>query len=63
MMSEFTRNTEAYNTIRQEYEQYTLNAAQVGERVMSYAQWLEKYRGVCPDDIRMLVRKGKNDTN
>ena len=37
-------STEAYNTIRQEYEQYILNATQAGERVMRYAEWLEKYR-------------------
>lgn len=55
-MSKFTRNTEAYNTIKQDYEQYTLNATQVGERVMSYAEWLEKYRGVCPSDIKMLLQ-------
>ena len=48
--------TEAYNTIRQEYEQYTLNATQAGERVMFYAEWLEKYRGVCPPDIKMLLK-------
>lgn len=39
-------STLAYTTIRQEYEQYTLNAAQAGERVMSYSERLEKYRGV-----------------
>ena len=49
-------STGAYNTIRQEYEQYTLNATQAGERFMSYAQWLEKYRGVCPTDIKMLLK-------
>ena len=43
-MSKFTHNTEAYNTIKQEYKQYTLNATQAGERVMRYAEWLEKYR-------------------
>ena len=47
---------EAYNTIRQEYKQYTINAPQAGERVMSYAKWLEKYRGVCPGDIKMLIK-------
>lgn len=56
-------STEAYNTIRQDYEQYTLNASQAGERVMFYAEWLEMYRGVCPEDIRMLIKKGKNDTD
>ena len=50
-------STEAYNTIRQEYEQYILNATQAGERVMSYAEWLEKYRGVCPLDIKMLIKR------
>lgn len=30
---------------------------------MSYAEWLEKYRGVCLEDIQMLIKKGKNDTN
>ena len=49
-------STLAYKTIRQDYKQYTLNATQAGERVMSYAEWLEKYRGVCPEDIRMLVQ-------
>ena len=49
-------STEAYNTIRQEYKQYTLNATQAGERVMPYAWWLEKYRGVCPQDIKMLLK-------
>lgn len=55
-MSKFTLNTEAYDTIKQDYEQYTLNATQVGERVMSCAEWLEKYRGVCPSDIEMLLQ-------
>lgn len=55
-MNKFTHNAEAYNTIKQDYEQYTLNATQAGERVMSYAQWLEKYRGVCPMDIEMLLK-------
>ena len=50
-------STGAYNTIRQEYEQYTLNATQAGERVMTYAMWLEKYRGVCPLDIKMLLNR------
>lgn len=45
-MNKFTHNTEAYNTIRQDYEQYAINASQAGEHIMSYAQWLEKYRGV-----------------
>lgn len=49
-------STKAYNTIKQDYEQYTLNATQVGERVMSQAEWLEKYRGVCPSDIEMLLQ-------
>ena len=49
-------STEAYNTIRQDYEQYTLNVTQDGERIMSYAEWLEKYRGVCPMDIEMLLK-------
>lgn len=56
-------STEAYNTIRQDYEQYAINATQAGERVTYYAEWLEKYRGVCPDDIRMLIKKGKNVTD
>lgn len=47
---------EAYNTIRQDCKQYTLNATQAGERVMSYAEWLEKYRSVCPLDIKMLLK-------
>lgn len=50
-------STLAYTTIRQEYEQYTLNAAQAGERVMSYAEYLECYQRVCPSDIRMLVKR------
>lgn len=50
-------STEAYNTIRQDYKQYTINATQAGERIMSYAEWLEKYRGVCPMDIEMLVKR------
>lgn len=47
---------EAYNTIRQDYKQYTVNATQAGERVMTYAKWLEKYRGVCPLDIELLLK-------
>ena len=39
-------STLAYKTIRQDYKQYTLNATQAGERVMFYAEWPEKYRGV-----------------
>lgn len=49
-------STESYNTIKQEYKQYTLHATQAGERIMSYAEWLEKYRGVCPSDIKMLLQ-------
>ena len=49
-------STETYKTIRQEYEQYTLNATQAGERVMFCSEWLEKYRGVCPQDIKMLLK-------
>ena len=50
------QSTLAYKTIRQDYKQYTLNATQAGERVMSYAEWLEKYRGVCPSDIKLLIQ-------
>ena len=49
-------STLAYKTIRQDYKQYTLNATQAGERIMRYAEWLEKYRGVCPMDIEMLLK-------
>lgn len=51
-------STKAYNTIKQEYKQHTLNATQAGELVMSYAEWLEKYRGECPEDVDTLT-----DTN
>ena len=50
------RSVLSYKTIRQDYKQYTLNATQAGERVMSYAEWLEKYRGVCPEDIKLLLQ-------
>ena len=50
------QSTLAYKTIRQDYKQYTINATQAGERVMSYAEWLEKYRGVCPLDIELLLK-------
>lgn len=53
----YMQNTLAYKTIKFEYEQYTLNAVQAGEQPMSYASWLSRYKYVCPEDIRMLVRK------
>jgi hypothetical protein len=56
----YVQNTLAYKTIKFEYEQYTLNAAQAGEHVMSYAEWLEKYRGVCPEDVDMLTNTSYN---
>lgn len=51
------RNTLAYKTIRFEWEQYALDAAQARESVMSYAEWLEKYRGVCQEGVDMLTNR------
>ena len=44
----------------QQYSKYTVNASQAGERVMSYAEYLECYQRVCPSDIRMLVESVNN---
>ena len=46
-----------YSSFQFEYEQYCTNASRAGEQPMSYASWLSRYKYVCPDDIRMLVRK------
>ena len=50
-------STIAYLTFPEEYEKYCSNAT--GEEVTSYSLWLERYKGVCPEDIRMLVARRK----
>ena len=45
----------AYKTFSTEYDKYRNNASMFGERVMCYPEWLERYKRVCPEDIRMLV--------
>lgn len=45
----------AYKTFSTEHDAYRINASMYGERVMCYAEWLERYKRVCPEDIRMLV--------
>lgn len=49
----------AYKTFSTEYDAYRINASMSGERVMCYAEWLEKYKRVCPMDIEMLVEYRK----
>lgn len=39
-------STLGYKDFTQQYSKYTINASQAGERVMSYSEGLEKYRGV-----------------
>lgn len=46
-----------YLSFPAEYEQYCSNAKNAEEQPMSYASWLSRYKYVCPEDIRMLVRK------
>ena len=52
-------STLGYKDFTQQYSKYTINASQAGERVMSYAEYLERYQRVCPEDIRMLVARMK----
>lgn len=49
----------AYKTFSTEYDAYHINASMYGERVMCYSEWLEKYKLVCPEDIRMLAVRRK----
>lgn len=52
-------STIAYLIFPEEYEKYCSNATWAGEEVMSYSLWLERYKRVCPEDIRMLVGRRK----
>lgn len=47
----------AYSSFPLEYKQYCTNAKSAEEQPMPYASWLSRYKYVCPEDIRMLVRK------
>ena len=51
-------STIAYLTFPEEYEKYCSNAKGTGE-AMTYSLWLERYKRVCPEDIRMLVARRK----
>lgn len=52
-------STLGYKDFTQQYSKYTINASQAGERVMSYAEYLECYQRVCHEDIRMFVKRMK----
>lgn len=54
-------STLGYKDFTQQYSKYTINASQAGERVMSYAEYLECYQRVCPEDIRVLVKGWSNE--
>lgn len=52
-------STLGYKDFTQQYSKYTINASKAGERVMSYAEYLECYQAVCHEDIRMLMERMK----
>lgn len=52
-------STITYLIFPEEYEKYCSNTTGTGEEVMSYSLWLERYKHVCPEDIRMLVARRK----
>ena len=52
-------STIAYLSFPEEYEKYCSNATWAGEDVMYYSLWLERYKRVCHEDIRMLVARRK----